>query len=247
MAARKKQSTTPKRTSKRRVVSKSTARKTSSKSPSRKSTTTKGKKNPSESMAVVEKPKASRLYWVIVVVALLLLLYLLRGLIVVSIVNGRPVYRLSVVNRLEQLGGDRVVDEITRRYVVEDELVARGITISDEEIEAEIDEARQLFEQQGISFEDALEKDNLTLDDVREISRYQRGLRLLAEQEVDDVTDEEVSSYYEENRDFYKDKSFDDVKEDIRQALKEQSLQQKEQEILNSLLAKANVVVFKQY
>ncbi len=191
--------------------------------------------------------KTSKLYKVIVIVLILIALYFLRSLIVVSTVNGHPVYRLSVIKRLEQLGGDRIVDEIMRRYVVADELQSRGMQVTDEEIDQEIEQARQLFEAQGMSFEDALEQDNLTLDDVREISRYQRGLRMLAEAEVEEVSDEEAQAYYDENAEYYEGKKFEEVKDEIKSGLSEQELQAKEQEIITNLLAKARIVTFKEY
>lgn len=202
---------------------------------------------PEVMMTTADTPKTKKMYKVIMVVILLLALYFLRGLFVVSTVNGHPIFRLSVLNRLEKLGGDRVVEEITRRYVVADELAARGMEVTDAEIDDEIEQARQLFEAQGMSFEDALEQDNLTIDDVREISRYQRGLRMLAETEVAEVTDEDARAYFDENSNYYEGKVFEEEKEEIKTGLSEQSLQAKEQEILNDLLAKARIITFKQY
>lgn len=184
---------------------------------------------------------------VFLVLAIILILYLLRGLFVVSIVNGEPIYRFSVINRLEQLGGESIVTELTKRAVVEDELASRGITISEEEIDQEIEEARKLFEAQGVNFEDALAEDNLTLEDVREISRYQKGLRLLAEDGAEDVSDEEASAYYEENKEFYESQTFDEVKDQLKESLKEQNLQMREEALVLELLQNARITTFKAY
>ena len=244
MAARKK--TTKTKTT--RKTSRKTTKKAPAKSRARKTTAKKPEVVSMEKESMSADNSSKKLYWVIGIVVFLVLLYFLRGWLLVGTVNGQPIYRISVINRLEQLGGDRVVDEITRRYVVADELAARGLEVTDEEIESEIDEARQLFEAQGISFEDALAQDNLTLEDVREISRYQRGLRLLAEQEVEEVTDEDVTAYYEENKDaLFEDQELEDVKDQLKASLEEQALQQKEQEIIADLLANANIVTFKEY
>ena len=244
MAARKK--TTKTKTT--RKTSRKTTKKAPAKSRARKTTAKKPEVVSMEKESMSADNSSKKLYWVIGIVVFLVLLYFLRGWLLVGTVNGQPIYRISVINRLEQLGGDRVVDEITRRYVVADELAARGLEVTDEEIESEIDEARQLFEAQGISFEDALAQDNLTLEDVREISRYQRGLRLLAEQEVEEVTDEDVTAYYEENKDaLFEDQELEDVKDQLKASLEEQALQQKEQEIITELLANANIVTFKEY
>ena len=244
MAARKK--TTKTKTT--RKTSRKTTKKAPAKSRARKTTAKKPEVVSMEKESMSADNSSKKLYWVIGIVVFLVLLYFLRGWLLVGTVNGQPIYRISVINRLEQLGGDRVVDEITRRYVVADELAARGLEVTDEEIESEIDEARQLFEAQGISFEDALAQDNLTLEDVREISRYQRGLRLLAAQEVEEVTDEDVTAYYEENKDaLFEDQELEDVKDQLKASLEEQALQQKEQEIITELLANANIVTFKEY
>jgi len=189
----------------------------------------------------------SALKKVLIIAGVLIALYLLKGLFVVSLVNGKPIYRFSVVNRLEQLGGQSIVTELTRRYVVEDELANRGITITQEEIDQEIDDARKLFEAQGVNFEDALAQDNLTLEDVREISRYQKGLRLLAEDGAEEVSDEEVAAYFVENKDFYENQTFDDVKDQIKDSLNEQNLQTREQTVVQELLQNARITTFKAY
>jgi hypothetical protein len=60
------------------------------------------------------------------------------------------------------------------------------------------------------------------------------------------VSDEEVNAYWEENEELYEGQKLDDVKEDIREQLKQQVLIGKIQELITRLQSEAKIVNWQQ-
>jgi hypothetical protein len=77
----------------------------------------------------------------------------------------------------------------------------RGITVTDEEIDTQIEELKAGFPSEE-EFNTALADANLTLDDLKQQLRDQLATQRLMEELVGDaeVTDEEIAAYYEENQ-----------------------------------------------
>jgi parvulin-like peptidyl-prolyl isomerase len=92
---------------------------------------------------------------------------------------------------------DNMINNVLIRQAAEE----RGIAVSDEEIDAQIEDLKAGFPSEE-EFNTALADANLTLDDLKQQLRDQLATQRLMEELVGDaeVTDEEIAAYYEENQ-----------------------------------------------
>jgi foldase protein PrsA len=192
--------------------------------------------------------KSNKLYYIIAVVMIVAgALYLARGLFVVAIVNGHPITRLAIVKQLEKQGGSQVLDSLVTEDLVNQEIAKRGISVSDSEIQDEIDSISATVEGQGTTLDAALAAQGQTMDDLRKNIE----LRLSAEKILQDsisVTDDEAKEYFDQNKDYYaEDAKYEDMSDDIKEQLRQQKLQTEFQKLIDQLKSDASIVYFVNY
>ena len=134
-----------------------------------------------------------------------------------------------------------------RQTLVEKKAAEKKITVSEEEINTAIDEIRKNLETQGMTLEEALQKENITLGELHKTIRMQR----LAERLVEDqlaVSDEDVKKYIEENRDYLPPAGSEEEKKNaVRSMLRQQKFASVFQAWLNAAKAEANISYWKEY
>ncbi|MCR6106536.1 SurA N-terminal domain-containing protein [Salipaludibacillus agaradhaerens] len=118
-----------------------------------------------------------------------------------------------------------ILDLLVNQELLNQEADAQNIEVSDEEVEEELDQMREQFEEEE-EFEQALEMQNYTLeqleDDIRQMKRVQE-LQTMAHLDEDQytVSEDEAREYYEEivmsNPEIGE---FEDIQEDIENELK---------------------------
>jgi len=102
----------------------------------------------------------------------------------------------------EQMDERTVLDQMVESKLFEQEAKRRGITVSEQELDASIEQVRSKYNLNEDQMEEVLKKQNLTPESFREQWRVQTlGNKLLESQLKNKivVTDEEVKKYYEEN------------------------------------------------
>ena len=159
--------------------------------------------NPS-SVPLLPAPKRHLVRWAIiavVVIMLLALLYVFRGMFVAALIDGAPISRLAVVHELEKQSGAQVLDALINQTLVEKKAAEGGIIVTDEDIEQEITAIRANLSAQNMTLEQALESESITMEEVRKNIRLQKLAERLLEDQLS-ISDEEVNSYVEQNKDF---------------------------------------------
>jgi foldase protein PrsA len=152
-----------------------------------------------------------------------------RGLLLAGTVNTKPVTRWELNKAMVKQYGKQVFDEIVSEKLLAAVAKRENITVNPEDLDAEV---AKITEQVG--GEDAL---NQTLEQygmTRESLRERLNTTILQQKIADklfgaeiEVTDEEVSAAYDQNKDLYGDKTLEDVKADLVDQLKGQKLQEK--------------------
>jgi parvulin-like peptidyl-prolyl isomerase len=97
----------------------------------------------------------------------------------------------------------RAVSFLVQRYRFLQEAEERGIEVSDEDVQARLDQIKKdNFEDDQKKFDEALEREGLTVEDAKEEVRYQLLQEKLFEDVTNDIeaTDEEIQKYYDENK-----------------------------------------------
>ena len=215
------------------------------------------KKQEETSDMVIAKPETSvtekapvkankRLLLLALVLALAGGLYLSRGIFFAALVNGSPVTRLEVVKELEKSSGKQTLDNIVTKKLILQELQKKNITVSDDDVNKEIDSIKKSLEGQGANLDQLLLEQGQTMESLRENVKIQKGIEKLFESEVT-VSDEEIKSYYEDNKAAFGEKTFDELKEDIKKQLFSQKLSSKYGEWVAKVKSDAKIQYFVNY
>jgi len=203
--------------------------------------------------AEIKAVKKNNMSFVIKLIAVILLgtaAFLLaqkyRSVFVAGMVNTRPVTKWELNRRLVERYGKVAFDEIVTEVLLMDAAKENGVTVSKQEIEAEVvlnetnyggkDALREMAKTAGITTDKQL---NDFFELKLTVSKLQEKLF------PEEVTDEEIKTYYDENKELvYKDKSLDDVKEEIKSQLLQQKVSQKFSEWFGKLREDAKISNF---
>lgn len=96
----------------------------------------------------------------------------------------------------------QVLDYMITLEVLGQKSAELGVTITDEDVQAQLDSVKQMFGGDEAAFEAALKEQNLTLDQLLKNLRERELLNKAAEAATKDVTvsDEAIAAYYDEHK-----------------------------------------------
>lgn len=161
------------------------------------------------------------------------ILFVGKSLVVAATVNGSPISRLAIVRELEKKSGKAALESIIQKKLIDSQLQKENVSVSQEEIDAEMKLIEQQVTGQGGTLKVALEAQGVTEESLREQIAIQKKLEKLLADKVQ-VSDAELEAYKKEN----------DVKlpegtkeEDFNKQVKEQLKQQKFQEAAQAWVA----------
>jgi parvulin-like peptidyl-prolyl isomerase len=173
----------------------------------------------------------------LVILALLLVggLFAARKFLIVATVNNVPISRLEVINKLEKAYGKSITESLVLQEVVGQEAEKQGINISQQEIDDEMKKIEETVIAEGSTLEEAFEQQNVTREEVEEQIVLQKKLQLILEKGIQ-ITDEEVNSYIESNKDQFTDEmSAEEKAARAREVIRQNQLSLRYQEWLDSV------------
>lgn len=169
------------------------------------------------------------------------LLYLGQKYLVAATVNGEMITRLALYNELEKQYGAQTLDSMITKVLVQQEAKNRGISVSNEDLDAEFKKIEERFSSQGQNLDEVLDSQGYSKEDLRE----QIELQLLVEKMVADkieVTEDEINKYITDNKQFLPTGTPDDqLKEDARESLRQEKINTEGQTLIQELKAKAKI------
>lgn len=120
---------------------------------------------------------------------------------VVARVNGEPITKDELYDMMYQYVGRQALDELILIRLVEQEAAARGVTVPDEDVDAEVESiAAQMGGMEQLQF--VLAQQGATMEQLKEEIHRTLLIRALLAPEIE-VTDEEVRQFFEENPDLF--------------------------------------------
>lgn len=183
----------------------------------------------------------------LMLVVLGFLLYLGKGIFIAATVGGKPISRLSVIRELEKRAGKQALDALITKELISQEAKKKNISVSDDEIKAQIDDLKKSIESQGSTLDAALAMQGQTMADLEENIKYQKMIEQILKDKTY-VSEEEIKKYFEDNKGFYaKDAKFEDLKDDIRQKLTQEKLSNEFSAWLNNLKSSVTINYFVNY
>lgn len=184
---------------------------------------------------------------VVAILLLALLAFYYRSLFVVATVNGTPITRLAFYNEMESQYGKSTINSLVTKTLVSQEAKKQNISVDDKEIDAELKKQEDFYAKQGQKLEQLLDNQGWNRDYYKDRIKMQKMIEKLLEKDTK-VTDDEIKQYIERSKDQFPegtDTTTKEFKENIRQQLKQQKLDQNFQTWITDLQKKASIQYYK--
>lgn len=191
----------------------------------------------------------NRSYLIIIVVMLVIagFLFFSKSIFIAAYVNGKPISRLDIIQRLEKQGGKKELDAVISQTLIEQEAQKRKIVISSNDIDKQYNVIKTNNESQGKNLDRLLSAQGMTVGDLKEQIKLQLMLEKMLDKDIK-VTDDEVAQFIEEQKaSIPKSMKPDEIKRIALNQLKQQKLNQKAQEFIQNLKKNAKINYFVNY
>lgn len=200
---------------------------------------------------VVEKPAAKLpkkiLLKGLVVLIVISVIYFSFKLLVAASVNGQLIGRMTVVKELEKQNGKATLDTVILKTLINQEAKKRNVTVSQKEIDAEIQKIETNVASQGSTLDQLLAQQGMKKDELAGEIKIQ----LLVTKMVGDtvsVSDKEIDDYItSQAQQLAANPDQQLTRDQVKSTIKQQKLQQKIQAFVSDLKAKAKIKYFISY
>ncbi len=183
----------------------------------------------------------------LVVIILVGLAYIFRGTYLAALVNGQPISRIKIMREAEKAQGSQILEQVVLEELVKQKAREEGIQVSQELVDAQLDDIKQNVTDQGQDFEQLLSLQGMTEEELR----TQIRLQLMVEQLVNvdaTVSQEDIDQYLEENQEFLPEEATEEeLQQMAQQQLQSQKQNEQYQEWIQKLQDDANINYFVGY
>lgn len=171
-------------------------------------------------------------------------LYWSKGFFVSAMVNGQPISRFSVLSQLEKMQGQQVIDNKVTEILIAQEAKKRGIKVTDEDLQAEVDRINTQLTAQGQSLETALTGQGMTMADLKAQLKLQLLLTKMVEANIQ-ISSDDIDKFIAENGSYFPTDLDENGKRDFALTqLKQQKQGEQVQGFLEDLRTKADIKLF---
>ncbi|MES2216704.1 MAG: SurA N-terminal domain-containing protein [Patescibacteria group bacterium] len=189
----------------------------------------------------MKRPKVWAIVIGIIVVVIILVLIFGRGLFLAASVNGVSISRSALNKELQKQGGKQVLEGMINKKLIETELNKQKVTVTKEEVDAEIKKIEEKIAAQGGTLSEMLKEQGLTEADLRTQITTQKKLEKVLADKVT-VTDAEIDAYIKDSKAVIpKDMKPEDFRKSISDQIKGQKFSQEAQKWVADLTAKAKI------
>ncbi|MBI1872002.1 hypothetical protein HYS10_01140 [Candidatus Collierbacteria bacterium] len=194
------------------------------------------------------KPKSKFFTYLVIVVLLGTALFLLakkyRGLVIAGMVNTTPISSFELQNALVDRYGKATLDDIIANKLLVQLAKSNQIVVTPEDVKTEI---ASLEERLG--GKEALEAsmERFGIDEAKlneEINTVLIQKKLSEKLFKAEVSDSDITKYYQDNKSLFEGKKFDDVKAGIQENLVQQKLQEQFGKWFQEQRQKAKITIF---
>lgn len=169
-----------------------------------------------------------------------------RSVFVAATVDGTPITRLSVIRQLEKQGGKNVLDALIAEYLIEHEAAQKGITVSEDDINQEVQKISASVVAQGGTLEAALAQKGLTQDDLHKNIRVQKMIEKLLADKLQ-ITQQEIDKFIADNKVAIPKGQEAQMNAQVVSQLRNQKLNQEAGILIGALKAKASITQYVNY
>lgn len=199
---------------------------------------------------MTEAPSVSRKYpvkMILVILVILVLAYFGKSLLVVALVNNRPIFRLSLIRELEKQGGKSTLDSMVTKNLVFQEAQKQKISVTDAEVDTAVKDLGDNLKKQGQDLNSVLLAQRMTIADVRMQIKLQKIIEKILGKDVV-VSETEVKDYLSQNSGFLsKDLTGEEASKAAAEQLKQQKIQTQLSAWIETLKKNAKINYFLQF
>lgn len=184
-------------------------------------------------------PKTKMVVLLVVLLILGALLVKNKNLFVVASVNGSPVWRWTLEQKLVSRYADQTIDEITSEILIAQAAKSKGVEASTVEVSQKISEIEKSLDGK-ITLKDALSQQGMTMEDLQNQIKLQILMEKMTEGQVA-VSDQEVSDYLENNKSLLVSTEEGLMKEEAKKAVVDSKKSAALRQFFTDLKAKAKI------
>jgi parvulin-like peptidyl-prolyl isomerase len=183
---------------------------------------------------------------ILVIIVILALAYFYKGLFIAATINGTPISRLTIIQKLEKAYGSSTLDSLIVEKLIENEAKAKGIAVSDDEVNAEIKKVEDQISAQGSTLGAELSAQGMSMDDFKNQIIFRMKVEKLLGDKIN-VTDEEVEQYIKDNKVTIPSGQEAVARDQIKSSLSDQKLNTEAPTLISGLKSKASIQYFVNY
>ncbi len=170
-------------------------------------------------------------------------LYRNKQLIIVGMVNNKPITSFELYKKMASQSGKQILDQIIVERLILEEANKKNIVIGEADIDGEVSKIEQNLGN-NTTLADALSQQGMTLADLRSQVRMRLIAVKLVEEKIS-ITDEEVNKYMKDNKDFLpKETDESKQKEEVKKLLTDQKTNSEIQNFIQQLKSSAKISTF---
>ena len=174
------------------------------------------------------------------------LVFYYKDLLVAATVNGSPISRLAMIRQLEKSAGKNMLEDLITKKLINDEAAKRRISISEDVINAAIQETETQLKAQGQTLEEALAAQGMTQADLRDQIIIRKQLEQMLADKIQ-VSDDEIQQYIKDNQVTIPVGQEAEYQKQIKDQLQQQKLSGEAGAYVESLKSKASIHYFVRY
>jgi len=183
---------------------------------------------------------------IVVIIILGVLANIYKGLFIAATVNGSPISRLTIIQKLEKTSGKNLLDSLITEKLIQDEVNVKKIIVSNDEINARIKEMQDQIVAQGGTLDAMLSAQGMTMDDLKTQIILQKEVEKLVADKIN-VTDEEVAQYIKDNAISIPSGQEATITAQIKDELRNQKLSTEGNALIANLKSQAKIRYFVNY
>lgn len=172
--------------------------------------------------------------------------YYLKDIFVAAKVDGRFISRFDVIRELESVSGKQALESLITQKLIRAEAKQKGVTVSDDEVNAEMAKVEEQVKAQGGTLEQALSAQGMKLDTLKKQLRTQKLLEKLVTGTTE-VNSEEIAQFIKDNNVAIPNGQEEAYNQLVKSQLIQQRLNTAKTAFVNDLRAKASVSIYTKY
>ena len=169
-----------------------------------------------------------------IIIILLAVLYFFKGQFIIALVNGKPIFRQTLIKELEKQAGKKALEAIITKTLISQKAKTENIQVSEEEINEEVQKIEESLTAQGQDLNQLLKQQGMSQENLKEELRIQKIVEKIATKDIQ-ITEDEIASFIAERKDFYPP---DQKPEELNEQVKKQLMEQKTGQAVQSWIAK---------